>query len=131
MKPNILIVDDDVQLVCRLEMALRHEYRVASTYPPERALEIFHNGDFDLVLTAIQMPNLSGFEILRAVQETNPVVEVIHYDKIILDHAGQEKTAVRFRVAQDGRVTDTSHVEKSLVQLTRSVRRNAAGGDGK
>ena len=35
------------------------------------------------------------------------------------------------RVAQDGRVTDTNHVEKSLVQLTRSVRRNAAGGDGK
>jgi hypothetical protein len=65
------------------------------------------------------------------VEKINPMVEVIHYDKIILDHAGQERTAVRFRVAQDGRVTDTNHVEKSLVQLTRSVRRNAAGGDGK
>jgi hypothetical protein len=64
------------------------------------------------------------------VEKINPTVEVIHYDKIVLDHAGQEKTAVRFRVAQDGRVTDTNHVEKSLVQLTRSVRRNAASGDG-
>jgi hypothetical protein len=62
------------------------------------------------------------------VEKINPTVEVIHYDTMILDHAGQEKTAVRFRIAQDGSVTDTSHVEKSLVQLTRSVRRNAAGG---
>jgi hypothetical protein len=65
------------------------------------------------------------------VEKINPTVEVIHYDTIMLDHAGQEKTAVRFRVAQDGSVTDTSHVEKSLVQLTRSVRRNGpGGGDG-
>jgi len=64
------------------------------------------------------------------VEKINPIVEVIHYDKIVLNHAGQEETAVRFRVAQDGAVTNTSHVKKSLVQLTRSVRRNAAGGDG-
>jgi hypothetical protein len=56
-----------------------------------------------------------------------PAVEVIHYDTITLDHAGQEKTAVRFRVAQDGSVTDINHLEKSLVQLTRSVRRNSDG----
>ena len=62
------------------------------------------------------------------VEKINPLVEVIHYDTIMLDHAGQEKTALRFRVAEDGSVTDISHAEKSLVQLTRSVRRS---GDGK
>jgi hypothetical protein len=62
------------------------------------------------------------------VEKINPMVEVIHYDTITLDHAGQEKTALRFRVAEDGSVTDISHAEKSLVQLTRSVRR---GGGGK
>ena len=62
------------------------------------------------------------------VEKINPMVEVIHYDTITLDHAGQEKTALRFRVAEDGGVTDISHAEKSLVQLTRSVRR---GGGGK
>jgi hypothetical protein len=61
------------------------------------------------------------------VEKINPAVEVIHYDTIMLDHAGQEKTAVRFRVAQDGSVTDINHLEKSLVQLTRSVRRNSDG----
>jgi hypothetical protein len=62
------------------------------------------------------------------VEKINPMVEVIHYDTIMLDHAGQEKTAVRFRMAEDGSVTDINHTEKSLVQLTRSVRRTGGGG---
>jgi hypothetical protein len=59
------------------------------------------------------------------VEKVNPTVEVIHYDTLMVDHAGQEKTAVRFRVADSGRVTDVSHLDKSLIQLTRSVRRSA------
>jgi len=61
------------------------------------------------------------------VEKINPTVEVIYYDTITLRHAAEERTAVRFRVAQDGSVTDTSHLDKSLVQLTRSVRRSATG----
>ena len=34
--------------------------------------------------------------------------------RIMLDHAGQETTAVRFRIAEDGSVTDINHREKSL-----------------
>ena len=59
------------------------------------------------------------------VEKVNPTVEVIHYDTLMVDHAGEEKTAVRFRVADNGRVTDVSHLDKSLIQLTRSVRRSA------
>ncbi len=32
------------------------------------------------------------------VEKVNPTVEVIHYDTMMVDHAGEEKTAVRFRV---------------------------------
>ena len=59
------------------------------------------------------------------VEKVNPAVEVVHYDTVWLDHAGQEKTAVRFRVADSGGVVDVSHREKSLIQLTRSARRSA------
>ena len=38
----------------------------------------------------------------------------------------QEKTAVRFKVAEGGDVIDVSHRDKSLIQLTRSVRRSNA-----
>ena len=58
------------------------------------------------------------------VEKVNPTVEVVHYDTLVLDHAGQERTAVRFRVADSGKVVDVSHEDKSLIQLTRSVRRS-------
>jgi hypothetical protein len=57
------------------------------------------------------------------VEKLNPTVEVVYYDTVTLDHAGQEDTAVRFNIAENGKVTDISHRSKSLIQLTRSVRR--------
>src|SRR5260370_21203243 len=58
-------------------------------------------------------------------EKLNPTVELVYADTTMLDHLGQEKTAVRFRVAEGGGVTDVYHGEKSLIQLTRSVRRPA------
>jgi hypothetical protein len=57
------------------------------------------------------------------VEKVNPVVDVVFYDTVILNKTGQERTAVRFRVAEGGSVTEVSHAEKSLIQLTRTVRR--------
>src|SRR6516165_5770320 len=59
------------------------------------------------------------------VEKVNPAVEVVHYATLILDHTGQERTAVRFRVVDNGSIVDVNHREKSLIQLTRSVRRSA------
>jgi hypothetical protein len=58
----------------------------------------------------------------------NPAVEVIYYDTMMLEHMGQEKTAARFKIADNGNVLDVNHRQKSLIQLTRSVRRSAGGG---
>jgi hypothetical protein len=60
------------------------------------------------------------------VEKINPTVEVVSYDTLTLDHTGQEATAVRFRVADSGNVSDVNHRDKSLIQLTRSVRRSGA-----
>jgi hypothetical protein len=59
------------------------------------------------------------------IEKVNPTVEVVFYDTLMLDHMGQEKTAARFRIAENGNVVDVSHRDKSLIQLTRSVRRSA------
>ena len=58
------------------------------------------------------------------VEKINPVLDVVYYDTVNMEKTGEEKTIVRFTVAQDGSVSDISHREKSLIQLTRSVRRN-------
>jgi hypothetical protein len=65
------------------------------------------------------------------VEKLNPTVEIIYADTTMLDRVSQEKTAVRFKVDEKGNVTDVYHGEKSLIQLTRSVRRNSGPGGAK
>jgi hypothetical protein len=58
------------------------------------------------------------------IEKVNPHVEVVSYDTVMLDHMGQEKTAARFKIAPNGDILDVNHRDKSLIQLTRSVRRS-------
>jgi hypothetical protein len=60
------------------------------------------------------------------VEKVNPALEVVHYDTLPLDRTGLERTAVRFRIAENGGIIDVNRREKSLIQLTRSVRRSNA-----
>ena len=57
------------------------------------------------------------------VEKINPIVEVVSHDTLMLNRMGEEKTAVRFRLDNGGKVVDVNHREKSLIQLTRNVRR--------
>jgi hypothetical protein len=57
------------------------------------------------------------------VEKVNPTVEVVAYETVQLSRMGEEKTAMRFRVAANGNVVDVNHRDKSLIQLTRNVRR--------
>ncbi|MBV8507740.1 MAG: hypothetical protein JOZ11_18290, partial [Alphaproteobacteria bacterium] len=41
-----------------------------------------------------------------------------------LDHTGDEKTAVRFTIGADGKVSDINTRPKSLIRETRKVRSN-------
>jgi hypothetical protein len=58
------------------------------------------------------------------VEKVNPTVQVVSYDTLTVDHTGEELTALRFRLANNGDVIDVNHRDKSLIQLTRSVRRS-------
>jgi diguanylate cyclase (GGDEF)-like protein len=76
-KANILLVDDDSNVLNMLELGLREEFNVVAIFQPAKALELLKSGDFDVVITDIMMPYVSGFEILRTVKETNELIEVI------------------------------------------------------
>ena len=55
------------------------------------------------------------------IEKLNPKVTVLFYDTIDLDHTGQEETAARFVIDEDGTVMDVNTREKSLVQLSRKA----------
>jgi uncharacterized protein YfaP (DUF2135 family) len=65
------------------------------------------------------------------VQKLNPTAQVIFDDKLTLDHTGDEKTAVRFRLDTEGKVIDVQQRPKSLLETFRNIRANGADLDPK
>ena len=63
------------------------------------------------------------------VQKLNPTTQVVFDDKVFVDHTGDEKTAVRFRIDAEGKVIDVNRRQKSLLQTIWSLESNRNGSD--
>ena len=65
------------------------------------------------------------------VQKLNPIAQVIFDDHLTVDHTGDEKTAVRFTLDAQGKVTDVNRRQKSLMETFRAANRNGSDLDPK
>jgi len=75
---KILVVDDN-EMLCRLACdILRTEgYRAVPASNAAEALRAFEEEEFDVLVTAFQMPGMSGLELARAVRDRSPHFPVI------------------------------------------------------
>jgi hypothetical protein len=65
------------------------------------------------------------------VQKLNPTTQVIFDNTVIVDHTGDEKTAVRFVLDAAGKVIDVNSRQKSLIENFRDWHRNGVDLDPK
>ncbi|MDX9703676.1 MAG: sigma-54 dependent transcriptional regulator [Candidatus Auribacterota bacterium] len=78
MHGNILLVDDDPSTVSMLQIMLEAQnYAVANAYDGHSALEQLKSHDFDLIITDLKMPRVSGMDLLKEVKAHYPEIEVI------------------------------------------------------
>lgn len=66
---RILIIDDNEMACESLVSILQHEFTVEYTTSPERALEKLYRKSFDLVLSDLQMPIMTGDDLYKRVKE--------------------------------------------------------------
>ena len=75
--PRILVVDDDETIRDTLYELLSEEYDCQTAQTAEQALARLEVDTYDVVLTDISMPGLSGLELLGHVRQKYPDTPVI------------------------------------------------------
>jgi two-component system NtrC family response regulator len=87
---RILVVDDQpAQRELITGFLRKQNFEVLPAESGEKALEKFRSEPFDLVLTDMKMPGMSGLELLKALREINPEATVI-----VITAYGTVETAV-------------------------------------
>ena len=77
-KPKILVVDDEPLITNLFEASLREEgYPVEIADNGKRAMERFLHGDFNVVITDVNMPEMDGRTLLNSLKSVRPEVIVI------------------------------------------------------
>ena len=88
-------------------------------------------GEYTVNVSHFQAVTGQPVEATVKVQKLNPHAQVIFDDKVTVDHTGDEKTALRFRLDSEGKVVDVQRRPKSLLETFRNVRANGADLDPK
>jgi CheY-like chemotaxis protein len=76
--PRVLVVDDDDHVRGMLCDALKTwGCRVDAAGSSAKALELFGQGDYDLVLTDFRMPGGDGLNLIEGLRHADPAIGVI------------------------------------------------------
>lgn len=78
MSQRILIVEDEVDLANLIEITLKNAgFSVSKANDGQCGLDLALNGQFDLIMLDIMLPNVDGLEICRQVRLTDPSTPIM------------------------------------------------------
>jgi CheY-like chemotaxis protein len=122
---RVLVVDDNVKAVELVAMALDTAgYRVMRAYGGAEAIEVARRAPPDLVILDLIMPEVSGFEVARALRESEhtariPILVLTAKELTVEDHA-RLNTGVSVILAKAGFSTS-----ELLAELRRALPKRA------
>jgi two-component system NtrC family sensor kinase len=96
---RVLVVDDEepvANLLARLLRELGHQPTVVNG--GSEALELIAREQFDLILSDVKMPGMSGFELHQTIRQTNPELAT----RLVFVTGDMLSAATQARIAQSG-----------------------------
>lgn len=121
MNERILVVDDEPQITRILRRSLAaHQYEVRTAADGETGFDTFRDFKPDLVITDLQMPEMSGLELCRAIRRLSQV------PIIVLSVKGEEDTKVAaLDAGADDYITKPFGMEELMARIRAALRRGA------
>lgn len=119
---NILVVEDDEMVLKALEFRLKKDgYEVVTASNGKEAMELLKTKTFQLVLTDLMLPFVTGLEVLSYIKATNPKLPVA-----ILSGADEEATIMdAFRMGVDDFISKPFSPGELSLRVKRLLVRNA------
>ena len=115
---TILIIDDEREICESMKMILEYEgYSVESSTSALKGLNIIEEKQISCLLLDIQMPEMSGFEVLKKVKETKPSLSVI----IISAHGSVENAIKATRLGAFDFIEKPIDRDKLLISVRNAV----------
>ncbi len=102
-RANILVIEDEPQVREVLARGLSaFQHQVTEALSGEQGIRLIEEKDFDLVLTDLGMPNLSGWDVCKAIKKIRPKTPVgmITGWGMVIDEAKKEESGVDFVISK-------------------------------
>jgi len=88
MKEKVLLVDDEKEFIEALSERMKNRgMDVSATTSPVEALKMAEEEAYDVIILDLKMPEMDGIEVLAALKEKNPELQVI----LLTGHATVQK----------------------------------------
>jgi CheY-like chemotaxis protein len=126
---RILIVDDEAKVAFFLQESfesLGRNYQVVRAESGESALVEVERKPFDVVITDLRMPGMSGLELMQQVREKNPDTRII----LITAYGSDDVEAETRRLQAYRYFTKPFHVEDLIAAVQEALREGAASAPG-
>lgn len=115
---NLLVVDDEPGMREFLEIMLRkEEYNVKVASNGEEAIEMLQKEPFDLAIVDIQMPGISGIEVLKNSRENHPKTTVI----MITAFASHESAIEAMKLGAYDYITKPFKIDEIKLVISKSL----------
>ncbi|HHV97154.1 MAG TPA: response regulator transcription factor [Clostridiaceae bacterium] len=121
MKNVILIIEDEEKIARFLELELKHEgYEVEVAYDGRTGYDKAVNGNIDLIILDLMLPELSGIEVCRRVRKVSdvPIIMLTAKDDISDKVMGLDMGA-------DDYITKPFAIEELLARIRTALRRKS------
>ncbi len=115
---HILMIDDDINLCKVIGYQLEKQgFRVTTAHRGKDGLELFNQQDIDVVLTDIQMPDITGIEVLQKIRQKDKQVVII----LITAYGSVDNALEACKMGADDYITKPFGQEQLLFVIEKAV----------
>ncbi len=118
-KEAILVVDDEFGPRESLRMILKPLYEVYTASDGQEALRVISEKDIDVVTLDLNMPGLSGIEVLKEIKQLRPETEVI----VITGYGSFGNTSEAIRLGAGNFISKPFNVSEIISAVVKAIER--------